>query len=852
MHVAGSCGCCLPPATVTPETLANRPALDEVRYRVGSYPTFRQAMIELVGVLGGRLTAEAGLAARPLERWTARDSDDYGIAVLEMWATVADILTFYQERYANEAWLRTARQRSSVRRLAGLLGYRPKPGVAAATLLAVTVEEGAALTLPAGTRAQSVPGDGEKPQQFETDEALLATSSLNRVPVFGGILPVTPLSAGQRIATLVPGTPVPAPRDRALLFTDGGSRLEERAVDAVVVVDERPVLRWSRGPEHDHERAFLRRRAFRVFGHTAPASWLAASPATTGAFLDWTQETTDYVGTGRRIHLDGAVDGIEVGSRVLVDAGGITHLRTVEASGQQTRTVGPLTGPATELVLNESTEHDARTTVVYELLDELEFQDWELPRDPIPSGTTTIFLPYPEVAALEDGRALVLDDDAQKPLRTTVDGDAEPYSPDDEPEFLQVRLADATTRDLDHRSAHLLGNVVPASHGATIPAETIGDGDASVTLQTLPLAKHPVTHVSDALAPGGARNTLEILVDGVRWLERPGLHGAGPHDQVYVTEIADDASMTVGFGDGRTGARLPTGRANVVATYRQGLGREGNVRAGQITTALHRPAGLAGVVNPLAADGGVDPQTTDEARLNAPDAVRTFDRAISLCDFADLAREFAGVAKALATWVWDGEERVAHVTVGGEDGAPLGSLSEVRAYLDLRRDPNRALRLGEYRPVPFVVAVTIEAEPDHRNDDVTASVAEAITAYFDYDARTFAQAVHSSDIYAVIHEATGVVSAVITELRYKDAADAASHPPPPAPVLHRPPLAGGATTVTIPTVLFPRPSLVPAPLVHAPILPARHDPETAAIVPAELAVLDPADLTVDTSGGLTS
>jgi len=39
------------------------------------------------------------------------------------WATLADVLTFYQERIANELWLRTATERDSLLRLA-LRGYR--------------------------------------------------------------------------------------------------------------------------------------------------------------------------------------------------------------------------------------------------------------------------------------------------------------------------------------------------------------------------------------------------------------------------------------------------------------------------------------------------------------------------------------------------------------------------------------------------------------------------------------------------------------------------------------------------------------------------------------------------------
>ena len=74
-----------------------------------------------------------------------------------MWATVADVLTFYQERIANEGYLRTARLRDSILRLARLLDYQLRPGVAATTLLAFTLDKHAALRIPLGQLFQSVP-----------------------------------------------------------------------------------------------------------------------------------------------------------------------------------------------------------------------------------------------------------------------------------------------------------------------------------------------------------------------------------------------------------------------------------------------------------------------------------------------------------------------------------------------------------------------------------------------------------------------------------------------------------------------------------------------------------------------
>ena len=53
------------------------------------------------------------------------------MGVLDAWAVVGDVLTFYQERIANEGFLRTATERLSVLTLARAIGYELKPGVSA-------------------------------------------------------------------------------------------------------------------------------------------------------------------------------------------------------------------------------------------------------------------------------------------------------------------------------------------------------------------------------------------------------------------------------------------------------------------------------------------------------------------------------------------------------------------------------------------------------------------------------------------------------------------------------------------------------------------------------------------------
>src|SRR5262245_53874634 len=165
-----NCGCCEGVDVLTPVANFNRPGLDAIAYRVGEHGSFLETM-------------KAHLSSSDFPRLvglTTRDSDDASIALLDAWATVADVLTFYQERIANEGYLRTATERRSILELARLIGYRLKPGVAASVYLAYTIEPTQEkTTIEAGNRAQSVPGPGELPQVFETAEKLEALSALN-------------------------------------------------------------------------------------------------------------------------------------------------------------------------------------------------------------------------------------------------------------------------------------------------------------------------------------------------------------------------------------------------------------------------------------------------------------------------------------------------------------------------------------------------------------------------------------------------------------------------------------------------------------------------------------------------
>jgi predicted phage baseplate assembly protein len=287
--------------------------------------------------------------------------------------------------------------------------------------------------------------------------------------------------------------------------------------------------------------------------------------------------------------------------------------------------------------------------------------------------------------------------------------------------------------------------------------EVAGSGNAAIAGQRFLLKQAPLTHVS-AATPDGRASTLEIRVDGLLWNEVPTLFGQGAHDRVYALRQDGDGNTTVQFGDGIEGSRLPSGRDNIRFRYRKFLGRGGNLDAGRLTTLLGRPLGVKTAANVTPASGGEDAESVHDARRNAPLTTLTLDRAVSIQDYTDFSRTFAGIAKAHTVWL--GTSRGIFVTVAGPDGSAVDVNSD--PMVNLRRalreygDTLLPLTVTSYTPVSFRVAATITVTVDADEDEVIAAVESALRAHYSFDARDFAQMVSLDEIVAVMHSVVGV------------------------------------------------------------------------------------------------
>ncbi|HEU4884169.1 MAG TPA: baseplate J/gp47 family protein [Longimicrobium sp.] len=203
------------------------PPLPRIDYLTRDYDTFRAAMLDRMSVT--------------LPAWTERNPADIGIVLVELLAYAADSLSYYQDAAATEAYLGTARLRTSLSRHARLLDYRVNQGCSAVAWVQVRVSQNG-IVVPKGTRLYSrtaddapvlLPGTApharalrEQPLPFETLHPLQPHPGLNEAPLYGWGAESYALARGATRATL---------RDARV---PGGRALDALAPGHVLVLQE--------------------------------------------------------------------------------------------------------------------------------------------------------------------------------------------------------------------------------------------------------------------------------------------------------------------------------------------------------------------------------------------------------------------------------------------------------------------------------------------------------------------------------------------------------------------------------------------------------------------------------------
>ncbi len=492
----------------------------------------------------------------------------------------------------------------------------------------------------------------------------------------------------------------------------------------------------------------------------------------------WTDSIANAPYSNADIYLDQVVPGIVRDSWIVLEfptgdpavyrAGGVVEsaLAGFGLSGRVTGALLTVADGTTGIAVKPS-NYLVRKTVAWAQSEPLELADLPI-ADDISAGTTEVMLDR-LVPGLSIGQAV-----AWTGARTAGDAPGVTASEVLTIEqithvggFTTLQFSSGLENDYVRNTVTLNANVAHATHGETV-TETLGGGDASQANQSFTLKRPPLTYTA-APTSTGSESTLAVRVNDLLWNEVPSLYGAGPADQDYIVRLEDDGTTTVTFGDGGAGARLPSGSRNVQATYRTGIGLDGNVDAGSLTLLQMRPPGIRGVTNPLAAGGAADPEDLDHARQNAPLRVLTLDRIVSLDDYENFARAFAGIGKAQAAALWSGDRYLVHLTVAGAGGAAVDPESALYASLlgaiDRARDPVQQALVANYQPLFFDIEARVLADaPRYVAADVFTAVKAALEEAFSFDARSFAQPVTASEVTSVIQSVPGVIASDLTGL----------------------------------------------------------------------------------------
>lgn len=800
-----------PFALATLPPVVNSPGQSSLLYRIAPYGVLREGVLR-----------EISRDIRYLRDLNSRDPADPTIALVDSWAVVGDILGFYSERIANEAYLRTATERRSIRSLARLIDYELRPGKAAEAWLAFTLEDApgapSEVTIPIAVKVNSIPGPGETMVSFETIEQITARPNFNAMrprmertqtiaevraaesarcagllsdvkrgdwlvlaeagsPTLKRVEIVTQLAAEdvtqidftenppsppEYVFPYFPITLSFAPmfgmslaqpllaqqvhgiaRDQTLFEADlMSSRISYIQLESHLRIYQAPLPTL---PTIDDGLFRFKSRAA-VFGHNAvPAPSSAAS--TLGSAV-----------SSRKFNLDVELPELRPDGWIAFVAPGMTpFIARVSSVDSVTAATDKFSARVSRVGLSADLPGGWTSVAIANVTVLVDSRPLTLAPLPITEDVAGSTLPLDSFhAGLSVGRPVAVTGE-----RSDVPGVIESELHEIsgivlEDGYTRLNLATAIVGPFRRDSVSVNANIALATHGET-GGQSLGHGDASQANQRFRLPIVPLTHVG-APSPSGVAAALSIWVDGILWSEVASLRDAGPLDHVYALSYAEDGSTFVQFGDGANGRRLPTGVNNVVAAWRKGLGSTGMVRAGQLSLLSGAPQGVKGVTNPLPATGAEDGETLDDARANAPLSVMTLGRIVTLRDYEDFARSFAGVAKAHAIWAYVGTSRAVFLTVAGIDGSVLAErdLANLRQAIADSSDPATAVNIGQFIHVWFNLEANVRVFPDRIAADVIAAVEAELRDIFSFDRRSLGQTVARSEVIAAIQSVDGV------------------------------------------------------------------------------------------------
>ncbi len=263
--------------------------------------------------------------------------------------------------------------------------------------------------------------------------------------------------------------------------------------------------------------------------------------------------------------------------------------------------------------------------------------------------------------------------------------------------------------------------------------------------------------------------TLEAITTG--WNPMQDLLESAESDPVFVVEVESDDTATLRFGDNVNG-RTPESGTAFTAAYRIGNGTAGNVGADSLIYKA-ADARIEKCRNPIAACGGVDPETGDQIRRRAPQAFLTQERAVTMADYAAMTELNHQVERASASLRWTGSWYTVFDAVEPVGGGMLGAVlsRSVKSGLERYRLAGQDLEIDSPQYVSLEITLAVCVDPDYFASDVQRALLQVLSnrvlsngqkGLFHPDNFGFGQTVYLSPLYAAARAIAGVTAVTAT------------------------------------------------------------------------------------------
>lgn len=285
----------------------------------------------------------------------------------------------------------------------------------------------------------------------------------------------------------------------------------------------------------------------------------------------------------------------------------------------------------------------------------------------------------------------------------------------------------ATAADQLRRILTAVGHDVPDDLGASdrvaVPRQTF----------ELPFDGQPVLWMDGDPVRPARSETLAVAVGTAgawtRWTEQTDLLRSAPDDPHYVVELDGNARITLRFGDGQSGAVLPTD-CQVMARWVTGDQSGDDIRAGALAgamTADGHELPLISTSNPLATTGGRAPESLDGIAARVARALEQPAVPVTADDYRLLLDERDGIEESAVAIV----HGVVDIVVRPSAEVDAGQLlDDTRAWLDAQRLAGTTVQVRPPRPLPIDIGLVVDVHPDVSADALRHRVQERLAQAF--------------------------------------------------------------------------------------------------------------------------